>query len=76
MTIFQELHLPPDDLDGRRATIQKVLSAVGQEHGVYYYVNGLLRHFDSEGVLALIAPARVAQALHAGAIYRCITGIR
>jgi dienelactone hydrolase len=25
-------------------------------HGVYYFVNGLLRHFDSEGVLALIAP--------------------
>ncbi|APW59179.1 GDSL-type esterase/lipase family protein [Paludisphaera borealis] len=25
-------------------------------HGVYYFANGLLRHFDSEGVLALIAP--------------------
>ena len=25
-------------------------------HGVYYFVNGLLRHFDTEGVLALIAP--------------------
>jgi dienelactone hydrolase/lysophospholipase L1-like esterase len=27
-----------------------------RQHGVYYYVNGLLRHFDSEGILALIAP--------------------
>ena len=27
-----------------------------RQHGVYYFVNGLLRHFDSEGVLALIAP--------------------
>lgn len=26
------------------------------QHGVYYFTNGLLRHFDSEGVLALIAP--------------------
>ena len=25
-------------------------------HGVYYYVNGLLKHFDTEGVLSLIAP--------------------
>ena len=25
-------------------------------HGVYYFVDGLLRHFDVEGVLALIAP--------------------
>jgi hypothetical protein len=25
-------------------------------HGLYYFVNGLLRHFDTEGVLALIAP--------------------
>jgi uncharacterized protein (DUF885 family)/dienelactone hydrolase len=25
-------------------------------HGVYYFVNGLLQHFDTEGVLALIAP--------------------
>ena len=34
------------------------LLAHGQlrQHGVYYYVNGLLEHFDSEGVLALIAP--------------------
>ncbi len=34
------------------------LIAHGQlrQHGVYYYVNGLLEHFDSEGVLALIAP--------------------
>jgi dienelactone hydrolase len=27
-----------------------------RQHGVYYFVNGLLKHFDSEGVLALIAP--------------------
>ena len=26
------------------------------QHGVYYFANGLLRHFDSEGVVALIAP--------------------
>ena len=25
-------------------------------HGIYYFVNGLLKHFDTEGVLALIAP--------------------
>ena len=25
-------------------------------HGLYYFVNGLLVHFDTEGVLALIAP--------------------
>jgi len=25
-------------------------------HGVYYFVNGLLKHCDTEGVLALIAP--------------------
>ena len=27
-----------------------------RQHGVYYFVNGMLRKFDSEGVLALIAP--------------------
>jgi dienelactone hydrolase/lysophospholipase L1-like esterase len=27
-----------------------------REHGVYYFVDGLLKHFDTEGVLALIAP--------------------
>jgi len=34
------------------------LVAHGQlrQHGVYYFVDGLLRHFDTEGVLALIAP--------------------
>lgn len=26
------------------------------QHGIYYFTNGLLQHFDSEGVLALIAP--------------------
>jgi lysophospholipase L1-like esterase len=34
------------------------LIAHGQlrQHGVYYFCYGLLRHFDTEGVLALIAP--------------------
>lgn len=34
------------------------LLAHGQlrEHGVYYFVHGLLRHFDIEAVLSLIAP--------------------
>jgi dienelactone hydrolase len=34
------------------------LIAHGQlrQHGVYYFAYGLLKHFDSEGVLALIAP--------------------
>lgn len=34
------------------------LIAHGQlrQHGVYYFVNGLLKHFDTEGVIALIAP--------------------
>jgi lysophospholipase L1-like esterase/dienelactone hydrolase len=34
------------------------LIAHGQlrQHGVYYFANGLLRHFDSEGIIALIAP--------------------
>jgi dienelactone hydrolase len=34
------------------------LIAHGQlrQHGVYYFVFGLLKHFDTEGVLALIAP--------------------
>jgi dienelactone hydrolase/lysophospholipase L1-like esterase len=27
-----------------------------RQHGVYYFANGLLKHFDTEGVLALIAP--------------------
>jgi dienelactone hydrolase/lysophospholipase L1-like esterase len=27
-----------------------------RQHGVYYFANGLLKHFDSEGVIALIAP--------------------
>ena len=27
-----------------------------RQHGIYYFVDGLLRHFDVEGVLALIAP--------------------
>jgi hypothetical protein len=34
------------------------LIAHGQlrQHGIYYFVNGLLKHFDVEAVLALIAP--------------------
>jgi dienelactone hydrolase len=34
------------------------LIAHGQlrQHGVYYFVNGMLKHFDSEAVIALIAP--------------------
>jgi lysophospholipase L1-like esterase/dienelactone hydrolase len=34
------------------------LIAHGQlrQHGVYYWVDGLLKHFDMEGVIALIAP--------------------
>jgi dienelactone hydrolase len=34
------------------------LIAHGQlrQHGVYYFAYGLLKHFDSEGVVALIAP--------------------
>jgi cephalosporin-C deacetylase-like acetyl esterase len=34
------------------------LIAHGQlrQHGVYYWVNGLLRHFDTEAVFSLIAP--------------------
>jgi dienelactone hydrolase/lysophospholipase L1-like esterase len=27
-----------------------------RQHGVYYFVDGLLEHFDTEGVLSLIAP--------------------
>jgi dienelactone hydrolase len=27
-----------------------------RQHGVYYFANGLLRHCDTEGVIALIAP--------------------
>lgn len=30
-----------------------------RQHGVYYFVNGLLKHFDSEAVVALIAPRPV-----------------
>jgi hypothetical protein len=27
-----------------------------QQHGLYYFAYGLLKHFDTEGVVALIAP--------------------
>src|SRR2546423_9129255 len=30
-----------------------------RQHGTYYFVNGLLKHFDTEGVVALIAPRPV-----------------
>ena len=30
-----------------------------RQHGVYYFVNGLLKHFDTEAVVSLIAPRSV-----------------
>lgn len=30
-----------------------------KQHGVYYFVNGILKHFDSEAVVSLIAPRPV-----------------
>jgi lysophospholipase L1-like esterase/dienelactone hydrolase len=30
-----------------------------RQHGVYYFVNGLLKHFDTEAVVSLIAPRPV-----------------
>ena len=30
-----------------------------RQHGTYYYVNGLLKHFDTEAVVSLIAPRPV-----------------
>jgi lysophospholipase L1-like esterase/dienelactone hydrolase len=30
-----------------------------RQHGTYYFVNGLLKNFDSEGVIALVAPRPV-----------------
>src|SRR5439155_27389216 len=27
-----------------------------RQHGTYYFVNGLLKHFDTEGVISLTAP--------------------
>ncbi|MDB5306134.1 MAG: hypothetical protein JWO38_336 [Gemmataceae bacterium] len=30
-----------------------------RQHGTYYFVNGLLKHFDTEGVIALVAPRPV-----------------
>lgn len=30
-----------------------------RQHGVYYFVNGILKHFDTEAVVALIAPRPV-----------------
>ncbi len=30
-----------------------------RQHGSYYFVNGLLKHYDTEGVIALIAPRPV-----------------
>jgi lysophospholipase L1-like esterase/dienelactone hydrolase len=54
------------DVDDRVAAVVAVacltryqnLMAHGElrQHGVYYFVDGLLKHFDVEGVLALIAP--------------------
>ena len=30
-----------------------------RQHGVYYFADGLLKHFDTEGVISLIAPKPV-----------------
>jgi dienelactone hydrolase len=30
-----------------------------RQHGTYYFVNGLLKHFDTEGVISLIVPRPV-----------------
>src|SRR4029078_1878920 len=30
-----------------------------RQHGTYYFVDGLLKHFDTEGVISLIAPRPV-----------------
>ncbi len=36
---------------------QNLLAAQGLKyHGIYYYVPGMLRHFDTEAVIALVAP--------------------
>jgi dienelactone hydrolase len=37
------------------------LMAHGKTHGIYYYVPGLLRHFDAEAIYALSAPRPMLQ---------------
>ena len=37
------------------------LMAHGKTHGIYYYVPGLLKHFDSEAIYALTAPRPMLQ---------------
>jgi hypothetical protein len=32
------------------------LSVHGKSHGIYYFVHGLLKHFDGEAIYALTAP--------------------
>jgi hypothetical protein len=37
------------------------LLAHGKSHGIYYFVPGLLKHFDSEAILACVAPRPMLQ---------------
>ena len=37
------------------------LLAHAKSHGIYYFVPGLLRHFDSEAIMALVAPRPMLQ---------------
>lgn len=37
------------------------LMAHGKTHGIYYYVPGILQHFDTEAILALVAPRPMLQ---------------
>lgn len=37
------------------------LMAHAKGHGIYYYVPGLLKHFDTEAILALVAPRPMLQ---------------
>lgn len=37
------------------------LLAHGKTHGIYYYVPGLFKHFDSEAILACVAPRPMLQ---------------
>ena len=36
--------------------VRRVRHGQLRQHGTYYFVNGLLKHFDTEGVISLIAP--------------------
>ena len=37
------------------------LMAHGKTHGIYYYVPGILKHFDTEAILAITAPRPMLQ---------------